>query len=119
MADNDKVFMRVVGNVGKKPARSDRREDIIEFSIAQNTGYDDDDEPEWFNIAVFEEGKPHLAEFALTKLNRGSKGVYVEGYGKIKEVNGKVYRDLIASRIALLEFVTKESAPATDDGDDY
>lgn len=119
MADNDKVFMRAIGNVGKKPARSERREDIIEFSIAQNTGYDDSDEAEWYNIAVFEEGKPHLAEFALTQLNKGSKGVYVEGYGKIKEVNGKVYRDLIASRIGLLEFVTKDSAPTTDDGDDY
>lgn len=117
MAD-DKVFMRVIGNVGKKPARSERREDIIEFSVAQNTGYDDNDEAEWFNIAVFEEGKPHLAAFALDQLNKGSKGVYVEGYGKIKEVNGKTYRDLTASRIGLIEFVTKESAPPAD-GDDY
>ena len=41
MADNEKVFMRAIGNVGRKPARSERREDIIEFSIAQNTGYDE------------------------------------------------------------------------------
>ena len=118
MTDNDKVFMRVVGNVGRKPARSERRDDIIEFSVAQNTGYDDDDEAEWFNIAIFEEGKPHLAAFALSQLNKGSKGVYVEGYGKITEKNGKTYRDLTASRIGLLEFVTKESAPQAE-SDDY
>lgn len=119
MAD-DSVFMRVIGNVGQPPERSDRNDSFIKFSVAQNDGYGDDAGTEWFNITINEDKKPHLAGFALDQLKKGSKGVYVEGYGTIKEVNGKTYRDMWASRIGLVEFVTAESAPkqATDE-DDY
>lgn len=118
----DKQFFQVVGNVGNPPAISKNRDDILEFSIARNDGYGDDAETEWWNIAIFIESKAHLAAFAKKNLHKGSKGVYVEGYGTIKDANnGKKFRDLTASRIGLVEFVGKDFAaePEDEDGDDY
>lgn len=117
----DKQFFQLQGNLGDDPKPSERRSDILNLRLAVNPGYGDDVETEWWNVSIFEEGKPHLVAFANENLHKGSRGVYVEGYGTIKDGNkeGRKFRDIVASRIGLVEFVTPNSAPSTDDGDDY
>lgn len=123
MANNDRTFVQLVGNVGQDPAPSKNRGDeIIEFSLARNLGYGDDAPTEWNTISVWENTKDDrgdLRAFVMKNIHKGSKGVYVEGFLKESQGRDKTFRDVTASRIGLVDFAERSTFESSDDGDEY
>lgn len=106
----------LAGRVGKDPVRRDTRKGtVVGFSVAVPTGYDDADAPMWFDVSVFNEG---LQASVLAEIQKGQQ-VAIEGFYSTREYEGKLYHQIMANRVGLIEYLARSkrqapSAPAAD-----
>jgi len=105
-----------VGVVGREPeTKTTSRGDIVKFSLAVPKNYDRGPEStEWVEVAVFNE---ELQAKVLDEVYKGAK-VAVEGNLKLREYEGKTFRDFVALRVGLVAWIAKSGSAQAKPTDD-
>ena len=103
MAEEERKLTHLIGIVGQNPTteQAGTYGDVVKFSIAVSTGFTDESETIWYDVAVWKEG---LQESVLANIYKGAK-VAVTGYVKSREYNDKTYYSISGSRIGLIEYL--------------
>ena len=105
-----KVYSSITGRVGRDPENKPTKiGDVLKFSVAQKTGYGEND-TRWINIAVFNAG----LQARRAEIHKGAL-VATEGWLEEKQLDNatKVY-DLVADRLGVVEWfaITKKNQTA-------
>lgn len=117
MAKDKKLLQQITGNLGKDPESIETKVgEVVKFSVAVTLRYGDDPITRWVQVALFDERRQDDRDGELSPLQRrvlkgiekGSK-VAVEGTITSKEVDGKTYYDMIATRIGIVEWFKRDS----------
>ncbi len=104
-------LQQIAGNVGRDPeVRNTGKGDVVKFSVAVSRGYGDDAPTEWYDAAVFND---QLRPVVLREIHKGTR-VVLEGTVKERQVDGKTYRDFVANRVGVVEWLRRDQAPAAD-----
>lgn len=103
----------IAGNVGRDPEMhyTPNGRAVLEFSLAVTRAYDGPNATEWVDVTVWDEALQNLAVESIVKGSR----VVVSGPLKEREYNGKVYRQISAHRLGLVNWFRKDqpsTAPA-------
>ena len=106
MADQSapRRVVSVAGTVGKAPTRKKTSKgDVVNFSLAVRTSYDDGAQDTWFDVSVWNEG---LQAAVLAEVYKGAK-VAVEGPFQTRTYEGKEYPQISGSRVGLVEYLSR------------
>lgn len=100
--------MKIYGNIGRDIEKRQTKggKDVYVFSVAESYGKEDNRTTNWFSVSYFGDA---------SKLDGMKKGVRVEVDGdlKVTQKDGKVFLDVLTSRIALAPLPPKkDGAPA-------
>lgn len=105
--------MIITGNIGRAPEVKTTRggREYLAFSVAESYGKEDNRTTNWFSIALY--FKPEEKEGFLNTLAAGVR-VEVNGDLKVTPKDGKVYLDVMTSRVKLAPLPPKKDngAPA-------
>lgn len=96
-----KRVLAVTGRLGKDPVeKGTTAGDVVEFSLAVTTSYDDDAQATWIQVSVWNQGLRDQIMEGPNQLSKGSsvavEGIYTEKEG---DNGGDKFRNLKAARI--------------------
>ena len=102
-------FISTAGVVGRSPEiKPTSKGEVLEFSLAVNSGYEKDSPSIWYDVSVWNEG---LQKSVQREISKGSK-VAVTGKLSARENGGRTFLKISAGRVGLIEWLLREQAPA-------
>lgn len=107
-----KKLTQILGRVGKDPIiKETPKGELVEFSVAVSNSYDAGDTT-WYQIAVFNDALRGPVKESVFK----GATVAIEGNLSTREVQGKVYYNVTAFKVGIVDYIKRDgSGTASND----
>lgn len=103
--------MKIYGNIGRDPEKKTTKggKPYYTFTVAESYGKEDNRTTNWFSISFFGD------ESKMEGLKKGVR-VEVDGDLKVTQKDGKVFLDVLTSRVALAPLPPKKDGAGNSSG---